>query len=379
LTSARHHFPDELRGFALLGIILVNAPFLGISTLGFIEPNVATWWDRLAAALVVVFAQAKFYLIFSFLFGYSYTLFVRTGGKEERRRFARRLLALAVLGLAHGLLLFQYDILLVYAVVGLGLVLFGQSDSRVLWRVAAVALAVWAGTLTLLWFASIAPADQPAYLDAEVIEANKVYAVGSAAEVFRERFIDWQVGQVWNALANGPSALAMFMLGVLAGRRQVLAQPEHWQGLWRRGSVWGLLMGLPLALVSGWMMFGPGSVAGSAGTREMTGVMLGFIAAPPLTLAYIAWLARLHLARPDGLRFLRASGRMSLTVYLGESLVLSLIFMSYGLGLYGTLGAATVLAIAVTVWVAMEMIANVWLRHADQGPLEALMRSWVQR
>jgi hypothetical protein len=71
IEGLRETFPDELRGFALLGIVFVNAPFLGISGEGFTPEAVAAWYDRAAAFAVVAFAQAKFYLLFAFLFGYS--------------------------------------------------------------------------------------------------------------------------------------------------------------------------------------------------------------------------------------------------------------------------------------------------------------------
>ncbi|MEG9218931.1 hypothetical protein V6S72_33495, partial [Pseudomonas aeruginosa] len=73
--AVRHPLPDQLRGLALLGIVLVNMPFLAISgTGGFLPSSTSTWYDQATAFAVVAFAQGKFYLLFSFLFGYSLTL-----------------------------------------------------------------------------------------------------------------------------------------------------------------------------------------------------------------------------------------------------------------------------------------------------------------
>jgi uncharacterized protein len=107
----RQEFADELRGFALLGIIFVNAPFLGISAEGFTADSVHAWYDRAAAFAVVAFAQAKFYLLFAFLFGYSMHFIVKDEGVTSVRRFRRRLLGLGLLGIAHAALLFVGDIL----------------------------------------------------------------------------------------------------------------------------------------------------------------------------------------------------------------------------------------------------------------------------
>jgi uncharacterized protein len=66
---------------------------------------------------------------------------------------------------------------------------------------------------------------------------------------------------------------------------------------------------------------------------------------------------------------------MSLTGYIGESVILSLIFCGYGLGYFGELGAATVLMIAIGTWLLLELGAKVWLSFARQGPLETILRA----
>ena len=63
-VPTRQAFPDRLRGLALLGIIVVNAPFLAISSSGFTTASVSAWWDLVAAFLVITLAQGKFYLLF---------------------------------------------------------------------------------------------------------------------------------------------------------------------------------------------------------------------------------------------------------------------------------------------------------------------------
>ena len=87
----REALPDRLRGIALLGIVVVNASFLGISADGFTQESVDGLANRLTALLVVTFAQGKFYLLFSFLFGYSASFILRDNSKPDRRRYLRRL------------------------------------------------------------------------------------------------------------------------------------------------------------------------------------------------------------------------------------------------------------------------------------------------
>jgi uncharacterized protein len=85
-SPTREVFPDRLRGVALLGIVVVNASFLAISADGFTQASVDGVANRLTALLVNTFAQGKFYLLFSFLFGYSASFILRDNSKPNRRR-----------------------------------------------------------------------------------------------------------------------------------------------------------------------------------------------------------------------------------------------------------------------------------------------------
>ena len=68
-AQKRQALPDQLRGFALLGIIVVNMPFLAVSNVGIWELELSSSSDQVVAFLIVTLAQGKFYLLFAFLFG----------------------------------------------------------------------------------------------------------------------------------------------------------------------------------------------------------------------------------------------------------------------------------------------------------------------
>ncbi|WP_425331188.1 DUF418 domain-containing protein, partial [Bordetella pertussis] len=114
---------DALRGFALFGILVVN---IGVFAsvyygTGLPDPAFSRPLDQWVNVLVAVLFESKFYLLFSFLFGYSFTLQIdaaQRAGAAFAPRFLRRLAGLAVLGLAHAVLLYHGDILLTYAVLG---------------------------------------------------------------------------------------------------------------------------------------------------------------------------------------------------------------------------------------------------------------------
>jgi len=79
------------------------------------------------------------------------------------------------------------------------------------------------------------------------------------------------------------------------------------------------------------------------------------------------------------LRPFEAPGRTSLTIYLGESVLLTTIFAGWGIGLFGQFGAAAVTATAIGVWLALAVAMTLWQRRFAQGPLEALTGSWTKR
>jgi uncharacterized protein len=142
-----------------------------------------------------------------------------------------------------------------------------------------------------------------------------------------------------------------------------------WRKLARLG--WGI--GLPLQAVAAGLQIGaiaagtPYSVAGAAG------LALGFTTAPILTAGYIGSIALLIHRNPRFLSVMAPAGRMSLTVYIGESALLSLVFSAYGLGYFGQWGAFPVVMTAIASWALLSMFAWLWMRRFRQGPLEAVM------
>ena len=100
---------------------------------------------------------------------------------------------------------------------------------------------------------------------------------------------------------------------------------------------------------------------------------LGFITAPILTAGYIGSLALLIARKPNFLSVMAPAGRMSLTVYIGESALLSLIFAGYGLGYFGQWGALPVVLTSIASWAVLSIFAWLWMKRFTQGPLEHVL------
>lgn len=373
-SRSRQYFPDRLRAIALLGIVLVNSPFLGISANGYTAASIEGPLNTATAFAVMVLLQSKFYLLFSFLFGYSSQFILRGNGSRDRRRFRRRLAALGMLGLVHATFFFVGDILMTYAALGVGLLLLNARSARVVksWAGVAVVTSIIFVVGSVLFVVSDPSLGEG---DASIMALNGALEAGTFAETALARLSALPSVLVFTLLLQGTMAFGAFCLGLLAGRGSLLANPEAGVQRWRSWALVGFSIGAPLQVVAATIQMN-GIDAGDAGLATI-GTLLGFGSAPILTLGYLG-LTGLLLARHAGfLRPLEQSGRASLSIYIGESVVLSIIFCGYGLGLFGALGSLGVLLVGVAVWVGLALAATAWLRRFKQGPLEALVGRWA--
>ena len=365
----RQALPDQLRGFALLGIIVVNMPFLAVSNVGLWEMQLSTFSDQVVAFLIVTLAQGKFYLLFAFLFGYSLTLILKTRSSKGINRYLRRLSGLALLGAGHAYLFFIGDILMSYALLGLVLLIFISRSTRTALIASAVSFLLGLALLALLFFESIAAENtggfvsNPAALD-QALKGSFLESVVGRAEALPEAL-------VVQLVINWFPALSMFLLGLAAGRAGLLSDPTKYTRLWRSCVLVGIFIGLPAGIASAWLALVPEDPTGVYGTA---GIALGFALAPALTAGYVGAIALLSNKR--FMSYTEPAGRMSLTGYLGESILLAAIFCGWGLGLFGVLSLTQALLVALGVWVALEVFAKQWLRRFSYGPFEWVLRSW---
>lgn len=376
-TQDRIDGVDALRGFALLGILLVNTMAFASAFYGLElpDPSYDTGVDRAVHIIVALFFEMKFYLLFSFLFGYSFTLQVRSAEKAGDAlvpRLLRRQVGLWLIGLAHAMLLFHGDILTTYAVLGVALMMLRTRSDASLWRVARFLVA---GT-ALAWFAlGVVAAMEPPPVDRDTIIA----AAAATEAAFRG---NWQsiIGQhltelssVWVILGllQAPSALAMFLVGLIAGRRQILSRPQENRALFRLLVRLGLLIGLPGAVVYAYT-----GVEMSDTPLAIIGLAIGLLTAPLLTGAYVG--AMVLLLDSSGGQWLRdrlaPAGRTALSNYLLQSLVCALIFHGYGLGLVGRVSPLETVSIALVIYAAQLALSGWWMRRFAYGPLEWLLR-----
>jgi uncharacterized protein len=295
----------------------------------------------------------------------------RAGDRVFLPRYLRRLAMLAVLGVLHAVFLFVGDILLSYALLGLMLLPCRNWSNARLVRAAIAAFAV--GLLLIVALgALIAAAPEQATHGSELA---RVFATGSFSEVAAERISMLPDVLLTLSMVQWAAAFAMFLLGMVLARTGVLAHPEAHRPLLRRLARLALPLGLAGGGVAGLLSIAAGPHV--TGAFAAASVIVQWIFAPALTLGFVG-LVGLATGRgwwPSVQRWLGPAGRMSLTVYLGQSVACSLLFDGYGLGLHGEVGPAAASLVALAVWAGALVFARLWFTRFRFGPAEWLLRT----
>ncbi|GGR25958.1 hypothetical protein GCM10008957_41990 [Deinococcus ruber] len=365
LPAERWPLPDVLRGGAILGILFVNMQdFAGY------DEWTQTGPDRAAQVFIDVLMNGKFVSIFALLFGAGMLMILDRA--PSRRvgafRLLRRLLALLALGTLHGVLLWHGDVIALYALTGLLLLVplllrppawllaLAGTGLGLWWLALRVqdALVLGAGS-TLRWSYALASAPSGTY---SALVGNR------AGRLPTDLLADWSYNALW--------LLALFLLGMAAQRAGLLARPARFRRLLRGLLLGGAVLGLPLSCLLAWLNTQPTESAGlwEVPVRMSSGLLLG--------VAYAAGAALLIAGgRPGVLRHFAAPGRLALSNYLGQSLIMTTVFYPYGLNLYRHVGALTCLLLALALTTLQLLVAGWWLRRASQGPMEWLLRRVV--
>jgi uncharacterized protein len=136
------------------------------------------------------------------------------------------------------------------------------------------------------------------------------------------------------------------------------------------------VIGLPLQVIAAVLLIGATADNNPYSLTGVTGLALGFITAPILTAGYIGSIALIIARKPHFLSIMAPAGRMSLTVYIGESALLSVLFAGYGFGFFGQWGAFPVILASIASWAILSIFAWLWMKKFRQGPLEFVL-AWM--
>lgn len=377
-AKERIEFVDILRGFALLGVLLMNMYGLSGQMAGYTNPLPLPIVDRAVVILVRFLVEAKFYSMFSFLFGWGMAMqMMRAEAKGAKFLpvFLRRLFILLIIGVLHAILIWDGDILTTYALLGFLLLLFRKRSGKAL-LVTAVLVLLLSIVLTVPgeamdtvreWYENLTD-----FLRSSTY-SESLYATGTYKEVTRFRIQGVLAGHSRFMYYFG-NIFGMFLLGLYVGKRRIFREiGQHLPAL--RKVVWVfLVIGLVFNAIFISTILWPQRVP--AEYHRLVRVGGRTIGAPALMLFYVSAIILL-IQREDWYRRLSPLanlGRSALSNYLLQSVVCTLIFYNYGLGLYGEIGPPFALILTLAIYWAQVRLSGWWFERFQFGPME-----WVWR
>jgi uncharacterized protein len=306
-------------------------------------------------------------------FGFSFYVMMEGGrrrGQPFAGRFAWRLVLLALIGFLHSLL-YRGDIILVLALVGFLLIPFDQLRSNTI-LLAAAALCF---AQPYLWFwaagsySGAAWAAKPPLSEAD--PAMAVYLSGGFGDVLRANLTDGQANKWSFFIDTGRclQVLGLFLVGVVLGRIGFFTDPARY----RRGRLIALMGSIGVMVVL-YLLRMRTSLAGAGPIHWIDSILGGWQNLAAMAMSLLLFILLWQAGADRLLRMLVPAGRMTLSLYVGQSLLFVPLFYAFGAGLYATMGQERSLLLGLLAFVLQVAAARWWFRHFHYGPLEWLWR-----
>jgi uncharacterized protein len=399
----RHLSLDAMRGFAVMGILLLNIVGFAMPDAAYVNPaawggtdpfNTAVW------AVNFVMFDGKMRGLFSVLFGASMLLVIQraqAAGQNPRSVHLNRMAWLFVIGAAHYILLWWGDILVPYAICGTLALAFVDKDVKQLLRWAATFYVLYFVLATILvaggWWQSVQASAPNADPDLVKSTADMLASFGKpgtdqiteSLELYRS---DW-LSIARHHLSIFPdflfNTLMFFTLDTLAMMLLGMAMLKSGfiLGLWTpaiyaKVAVRAFAVGIvPMIALAAWV------IASDFDTVITFAAFFSFsfpfrIA---MTIGWASGLLWLIVENRDHPVIVRvaAAGRAAFSNYLGTTILMTFIFYGWGLGLFGSINRATAMLFVMATWGIMLLWSKPWLQRFRFGPAEWLWRSLARR
>lgn len=394
----RHQSLDALRGFAVMGILLMNIIGFAMPMAAYVNP--AAWGssegsDFWAWAIAFTVIEGKMRGLFSLLFGASMLLVVERAeakGEDPTRVHMRRMFWLFLFGLIHFCFIWAGDILALYALCGaFALSLRSLSVRGLIWMGLAFMLLnmlFWSVTLLSVhdarFAASAIGASAEARADFAAILAELgasggdgvsndiALHLGSYAAIVESRLSDVLGGLVGQLFAYGPETVGLMAWGMALLKSGALTGAWE-QARYLKVAAIAYALGMPISLMLVWAATTSGFDPLVMADIFYAGSLLPRMAMMLGHTMLLLWL----ISRMKGILLDRiaAAGRAAFSNYIATSIVMTTIFYGYGLGLYGGLPRAAVYLVVPLMWLIMLLWSKPWLDRFQYGPLEWLWRS----
>ena len=367
---------DFIRGVAILGILLLNISAFGLPKAAYLNP---AWYgditlsDAWTWALLDLFAQVKFLTLFALLFGAGLQMLLPRG----KRWIQSRLTLLVLLGFIHGLLFWDGDILLAYALVGLVSWRMVREAQHVksLFNTGVVLYLTGIAVLVLLGIISGTAANRSWVPDAANLQYEQYWklhggmeAVSNRADMLSDNLLALGAQYGWQLAGMMLIGAALMRSGWLKG--------QFSQRHYRRTGALLVLAGMAVnvaAIVAQWYL---------AWDYRWCAFLLQApreLSAPLQAIGYaaLAWGYWPQLCRFRLVGAIACVGRMALSNYLLQTLICTTLF--YHLGLFMRFDRLQLLAFVPPIWAVNLLVSSLWLRRFRQGPVEWLWRQLTLR
>ena len=387
-----------MRGFAVMGILLMNIVGFAMPEMAYFSPAVYGGTDTpdiIVWALSFIFVDGKMRGLFTLLFGASMMLVVEraeANGQNAAKVHFSRMFWLALFGLAHFFFLWFGDILFLYAVVGCVAYFMVGLPSETLFRralllyvIGIVAFGAMMGSLLYLQYQAGQPGAS-AFVIAQYEDAIADFLVDDAAvaaevSLYQSGFSTIVMDKITNSLFQPLSGvvfsfmetLPLMMIGM------ALYKDGFFTGGWERAQYksWGIRFTL-----IGILLLVPMAIFQIRSDFEILRVLnVNFSwTAPSLLLMTIGYACLLILliqkyANASWMHRVAAAGRVAFSNYLGTSIAMTFIFYGWGLGYFGQVDRAALYLLVLGAWINMLLWSRPWLMRYRYGPLEWLWRS----
>lgn len=385
---------DILRGISIFFIFIANILYFSGSF--FIPDDKEITYelpslDKAIDTLGFIFVDGKFYSIFSLLFGIGFVIQyhkLKNSSQNFSTFFSKRMAGLLLIGLAH-IYIFHGDILTLYALVGFMLIPFKNVTNQklLIWSVVLLLLPVvhfsiidatnsyypyyFFGVFDSYWEAAGFPMETyPEW--GSFPKFFYFFETNSWSEFFTISL--WApLRRVGGILMEGRifKVLAMFVLGVWAGRKIMTDNLLNNTGFLKKVALLGAVIGLPINLLRTAIEYN--YIEGD--WTALVGTIAYAFGVAPLACGYAALIALWwKKENPKFLNWFAPVGRMALTNYVLQSIIATLLFFNVGFGLVGIFGTTYIFLIAVGVFIFQMLFSHWWLHTFKYGPLEWLWR-----
>ena len=380
LKTSRIDLLDVYRGFAILGIFVVNIVIMNSTFLN--QDEFAKQWtsgiDQFAERILQLFFYTKFFPIFSLLFGLGISMQaikLRSRNKLKFAFFGRRMFFLFLIGVFHVVFIWSGDVLHLYALLGLLVTLLLSRSNTLILSLSVFFLLFPFYDDVLFHFLEIFKYDPGSFLAGyDGAKVNSVIREGSYFEGLKLRMMEYMANLPMLLGFLAPLALSMFLLGLYLGKNGIYNSLESFIEKIKLPMIF-LAVFTNIYRVLFLFVLPDYGVYSNEQLRPLfiKGMVISDVFMGLFYLWIIGWLwyntKFKFLLRP-----LRHAGRMALTNYIMQSVIGMVLFSSLGFSLYETFSPSQTLSIAIAVFAFQVLYSKLWLTYFRFGPLEWLWR-----